>query len=238
MALGAARMFGIHLPFNFNSPYKARNIQDFWNRWHMTLSRWLREYLYIPLGGNRKGVPRTYVNLFMVFLLGGIWHGAGWTFIAWGTMHGLGSIGFRLWQKWAVPMPRLFATAITFLFVHIGWVFFRAPDLSSAWEMLKKLLGAGLHQGLLPVSNWFLRVSEGLWIRPEKVSGGFFDDHLVFYLIGCCLLVFVTRNSLELALKARLNRPVVAGLLYGLLAWICVLAGIRAVQSPFLYFNF
>ncbi|MGJ0364316.1 MBOAT family O-acyltransferase, partial [Aliarcobacter cryaerophilus] len=99
MAIGISLMFNIKLPINFNSPYKALNIQDFWRRWHMTLSRFLRDYIYIPLGGNRKGEFRTYTNLLATFLIGGLWHGAGWTFIIWGALHGIALAIHRFWQS-------------------------------------------------------------------------------------------------------------------------------------------
>ncbi len=104
MAIGAALLFNINLPINFNSPYKALSVQDFWRRWHMTLSRFLRDYVYIPLGGNRKGNVRVYVNIFITFLLGGIWHGAGWTFVVWGAMHGLALMIHRGWSKLEIKM--------------------------------------------------------------------------------------------------------------------------------------
>jgi alginate O-acetyltransferase complex protein AlgI len=121
-------MFNIQLPQNFNSPYKATNIQDFWRRWHMTLSRFLKEYLYVPLGGNRGGETRTVVNLFITFLLGGLWHGAGWTFVAWGALHGAGSVVHRTWRRMGLTMPRALAWPFTFLFVHLAWVYFRATS--------------------------------------------------------------------------------------------------------------
>src|SRR5690606_20013214 len=98
MAIGAALLFNIKLPINFNSPYKALNIQDFWRRWHITLSGFFTKYVYVPLGGNRKGNGRTYVNIFIIFLLSGMWHGAGWTFIFWGCLHGLASVIYRYWN--------------------------------------------------------------------------------------------------------------------------------------------
>ncbi|MCW1883180.1 MBOAT family protein [Luteolibacter flavescens] len=146
MALGAARFFGIRFPLNFHSPYKADSIIEFWRRWHMTLSRFLRDYLYIPLGGNRKGPKRRYVNLFLTMLLGGIWHGAGWTFVAWGALHGLllcvnhAWIGARKKMAWKA-MPKVPAVALTFLAVLIGWVFFRAHDFESAGRMLASMFG-------------------------------------------------------------------------------------------------
>ena len=140
MAIGAALFFNIRLPINFNSPYKALDIQDFWRRWHITLSNWLRDYVYIPLGGNRSGEGRTLANLLMTFLIGGLWHGAGWTFVIWGALHGIALIIHRLWSKIGVALPKLLAWTITFLFVNIAWVFFRAESFESAWRMLKSLV--------------------------------------------------------------------------------------------------
>ena len=132
MAIGAALLFNIHLPINFNSPYKALSIRDFWRRWHMTLSSWLRDYVYIPLGGNKRGHLITYVNLFITFLLGGLWHGAGWTFVIWGAMHGLALATHRLWEELGFRMPRLLAWCCTIFFINLTWVFFRAEDIESA----------------------------------------------------------------------------------------------------------
>ncbi|MDN5089969.1 MBOAT family O-acyltransferase, partial [Aliarcobacter butzleri] len=136
MAIGISLMFNIKLPINFNSPYKALSIQDFWRRWHMTLSRFLRDYLYIPLGGNRKGNIRTYVNLITTFLLGGLWHGAGWTFIIWGLLHGIALAIHRLWQSLGFRMNKILAWFITFNFINITWIFFRAKDFESAMKVL------------------------------------------------------------------------------------------------------
>jgi D-alanyl-lipoteichoic acid acyltransferase DltB (MBOAT superfamily) len=154
MAIGAARMFGILLPLNFNSPYKAANISDFWRRWHITLSRFLRDYLYIPLGGNRRGPARRYGNLMATMLLGGLWHGAGWTFVLWGGLHGLYLAINHAWQR-LVPARiaagrwyRKAAWATTFLVVVIAWVPFRAPTMEGAGRMLAGM--AGLNGVSLP----------------------------------------------------------------------------------------
>jgi len=141
MAIGAALLFNIRLPINFNSPYKAVSIQDFWRRWHITLSNWLRDYLYIPLGGNRSGDAKIYLNLFLTFLLGGLWHGAGWTFIIWGAMHGLALAAHRFWQRMGLKMHRLLGWACTFLFVNAAWVVFRADTLESAERIYRGMLG-------------------------------------------------------------------------------------------------
>ena len=136
MALGVAMLFNIFLPINFNSPYKAISIQDFWRRWHITLSRFLRDYLYIPLGGNRCGAIRTEVNIAIVFILGGIWHGAGFTFIIWGILHALGYLISKIWSFFGIRLSNIVKIILTFLFVNITWVFFRANDLHSAKNMI------------------------------------------------------------------------------------------------------
>jgi alginate O-acetyltransferase complex protein AlgI len=154
MAIGGARLFGIKLPQNFNSPYKAANIIDFWRRWHMTLSRFLRDYLYISLGGNRKGEARRYLNLFITMLLGGIWHGAGWNFVIWGALHGFYLTANHGWRRIAparletAAAYRLTAWTLTMLAVVVGWVFFRAPTLEVAMRMIAGM--AGLNGVALP----------------------------------------------------------------------------------------
>lgn len=153
MAIGTGLMFGIHLPLNFASPYKAANIIDFWRRWHMTLSRFLRDYIYIPLGGNRKGKMRRFVNLFATMVLGGIWHGAGWSFLVWGALHGGYLMINHGWRELRIrlglsteassPAGRWLARGITFLSVVVAWVFFRASDTEAALSMLSAM--AGIH---------------------------------------------------------------------------------------------
>jgi alginate O-acetyltransferase complex protein AlgI len=152
IAIGVALLLGIRFPQNFNAPYRALSLQDFWRRWHMTLSRWLRDYLYIPLGGSRMGSTRTYVNLFLTMLLGGLWHGANWTFVVWGAIHGFG-MGLERWTKirWALraqergplglpaAVVRTLQWALTFGVVCLAWVFFRATSVSAALEVLGQL---------------------------------------------------------------------------------------------------
>ena len=139
MAIGASLLFNIKLPINFNSPYKATSIQDFWRRWHITLSTFLKDYIYIPLGGNRKGTFRTSTNLMATFILGGIWHGAGWTFVFWGFLHGVALVINHLWKSIGLKMPMLLAWFITFNFVNIAWVFFRAKEWSDALKVLRAM---------------------------------------------------------------------------------------------------
>ncbi|MGL5049955.1 MAG: MBOAT family O-acyltransferase, partial [Fusobacteriaceae bacterium] len=140
MAMGIALMFNIILPLNFNSPYKSTNIQDFWKRWHMTLGRFLTNYLYIPIGGNRGGELKTLRNLLIVFLVSGIWHGAGWNFIIWGALHGLAILIHRTWKNKGYKMSALLGWALTLFSVNIFWVFFRAKDLAGAAKVLKAML--------------------------------------------------------------------------------------------------
>lgn len=141
MAIGLGRLFGIHLPQNFNSPYKAVSISDFWRRWHISLSNWLRDYIYIPLGGSKNGSVQTYINLLITMLLGGLWHGASWTFVFWGGYHGALLAMHKMFKISYERLPILFQRALTFFLIVIGWVFFRSPSFGIAGNMLKKMFG-------------------------------------------------------------------------------------------------
>ena len=145
MAIGLALMIGIHFPLNFNSPYKAQSLIDFWRRWNMTLSRFLRDYLYIPLGGNRRGVPRRYVNLLVTMFLGGLWHGASWNFAFWGLIHGVGLTINHAWQSLAertgVQLPGMIASVLTLAVVLLAWVPFRADTLTHTLSMWQTMFG-------------------------------------------------------------------------------------------------
>ncbi|MGK5094433.1 MBOAT family O-acyltransferase [Deltaproteobacteria bacterium TL4] len=142
MAIGLARMMGFGLLENFNYPYLAANISDFWRRWHISLSRWMKEYLYLSLGGNRKGSSRTYVNLWLVFVVSGLWHGANWTFLLWGIYHGFFLVMDKLfWLKLSKRLPKVLNIGITFFIVMLGWVIFRSENVLFSWEYLKILMG-------------------------------------------------------------------------------------------------
>lgn len=141
MAIGIALLFNIVLPQNFNAPYRALSIRDFWRRWHMTLSRFLRDYIYIPLGGNRKGFWTSIRNVILTFLLGGLWHGAGWMFILWGVLHGVGQAVEKLWARRGTPLPKWLAWLLTFAFINVAWVFFRAENMTTALRLLKGMSG-------------------------------------------------------------------------------------------------
>jgi len=191
MALGLALMMGIRLPLNFNSPYKALNIIDFWRRWHMTLSRFLRDYVYISLGGNRKGSKRRYINLLGTMLIGGLWHGAAWTFLFWGALHGFYLIINHQWHQikkryglgLTEPglMRRIGARGLMFFSVLVAWVFFRADSFKAAIVMLKGMLGLN---GVVIAAKY-----ETSW-STLKTLGIRFDDTGVAYLHGVNQFLF------------------------------------------------
>lgn len=156
MAVGLGYLFGIRIPQNFNAPYRALGITDFWRRWHISLSSWLRDYLYIPLGGNRKGVVAMYVNLLVTMILGGLWHGANWTFVVWGAYHGTLLIIDRVTQPVAQRLPVLVYRAGTFVAVVVGWVLFRSHDFTMAQVWLGKMVGIGVDHGAQPIGKSLL----------------------------------------------------------------------------------
>lgn len=139
MAIGIGKMFNINLPLNFNAPYRATNFQDFWRRWHITLNRFLTQYVYIPLGGSRRKEVRVYFNIGIVFLISGIWHGAGWTFVVWGICHGIGVMIHRIWKQKGYSMPSWLGMFITFFFINILWVLFRADNMHEAWVIISSM---------------------------------------------------------------------------------------------------
>ncbi len=214
MALGIALLFNIKLPVNFDSPYKATSIIDFWRRWHMTLSRFLRDYLYIPLGGNRKGQIRRYLNLFATMLLGGLWHGAGWTFVVWGALHGVFLTINHLWreaisERYLRWMPNWIATLsgglLTFIAVVAAWVVFRSSDIHQAKVILEAMFGihsrpitldAVMHGQLLLTTDLsgrdliklLLLSLAWVWLLPNSGKLKFFKGN---YLLALCQAVFV-----------------------------------------------
>lgn len=140
MACGLANMFGLELPLNFSSPYKSASILEFWQRWHITLTRFLRKYIYFPLGGSKKGTARTMLNVMIVFLISGIWHGAAWTYILWGLLHGVASVLCRIFRKAWDKVPRIIGIFFTFMFVNLTWILFRAESLFQAGTIYSKLI--------------------------------------------------------------------------------------------------
>ena len=221
MALGIGYLFNIVLPVNFNSPYIAESIQDFWHRWHMTLSRFLKNYVYIPLGGNRKGEALTYRNLFLTFLIGGIWHGANFTFIAWGILHGLASVVHRYWKNFKIKLNHTIAVVITFLFINITWVFFRSPSIHRAFEVLKSMLGFNGF-GELDIRKMHFVSDYG----NEKLS--------IMLFLACFVLVFFVKNSMYWAGKIKPNKIYFTATLIMLIIAVLSLNTV----SEFLYFQF
>ena len=216
MAVGLGLLLGFRFPQNFNSPYKATSITDFWRRWHISLSAWLRDYLYVPLGGNRKGAARTYANLFLTMLLGGLWHGASWTFALWGGYHGAlralermtGKSGFA----WRLPRPAQVAT--TFVLAMLGWAVFRAPTLAGLGRLIKGLAGC---------NGW----GTGF---PASEAGT-----LSWAALALCMpLVFWARNSWELRLRPSMGLALALAVLFA----ACVATFLTNASSPFLYFQF
>ena len=234
MAIGISLMFNIKLPINFNSPYKALDIQDFWRRWHMTLSRFLRDYIYIPLGGNRQGEFRTYINLFTTFLLGGLWHGAGWTFIFWGTLHGLALMIHRAWKSFGFSMNRYLAWFITFNFVNLTWIFFRAKEWSDAIKVISGMLGL---KGVV-ISDKELSKLKFLkeWIVTHPENFGRLIHGTTTFVLIIVMTIFVVRfqNSNEML---KIFKPSWKVLFLVAISVIYILFDMSKV-SEFLYFNF
>jgi D-alanyl-lipoteichoic acid acyltransferase DltB (MBOAT superfamily) len=240
MAIGLARMMNIRLPQNFNSPYQARNIIDFWRRWHMTLSRFLREYVYIPLGGNRKGKTRRYLNLMATMLIGGAWHGANWTFVVWGGVHGILLSANHLWNEAfggsRSAAGRLAARALTLLSVVLAWVIFRAPTLESAGIVYAGMLG--WHGLLLPdqvlallpwLRHWFTGVGGVPYLAGAQVMGLF--EAVVLLAAGFGIAILAP----NLYRMSRAWRLALVALSFALTLQKVVFAG---AVSPFLYFQF
>jgi len=253
MAIGLAWMFNVNLPLNFNSPYKAVNIVDFWRRWHMTLSRFLRDYLYIALGGNRLGFLRRYVNLFLTMVLGGLWHGAGWTFVIWGALHGAYLIVNHAWQAlchrigWTgLGWPgRVLSTLLTFACVNVAWVFFRAHDLNAALHVLSAMSGA---QGWALPAEWREPLAAVSGCCDFRGTAAFDGLRQLCWIGGLLALVWFAPNSQQLMAALRASavwqRTVAGGQAWiatgTVAAAILLLAILNASLgvSEFIYFNF
>ena len=165
MARGVAKVMGFNLILNFNNPYLATGIGEFWQRWHISLSSWFRDYVYIPLGGNRNGTLATYRNLFLTFFISGIWHGANWTFMIWGALHGLGVLVTRELERsqyYRERVPKLLKQFGVFLFVTFTWIFFRADSLSDAWLVVRRIFGSAWHDPQIPALMLLLMAA--IWL--------------------------------------------------------------------------
>lgn len=235
MAIGSALLFNIWLPINFNSPYKSFDIQEFWRRWHMTLSRFLRDYVYIPLGGNRVPELQVQFNLFLTFLIGGLWHGASWMFVIWGAMHGAALVVHRVWRRLGFQMPRPLAWLVTFNFVNIGWVFFRAESLDDAWRVLRGMVDIeSIDGGFIPTASlaWAGWLAD--WYLP-LLPTGIAASLLPLLAILVAFGLVTRRNSTDLLL---------AGLTPLKMIWaaalfcVCLVVINSTASTVFLYYNF
>ena len=213
-AIGVAMCLGFAFPDNFRFPYAAVGFSDFWRRWHITLSAWLRDYLYIPLGGNRHGIARTYFALMATMLLGGLWHGASWTFVVWGGLHGLFLVGERL-VKGKLRAPRLVVALLTYVLVNITWVFFRARTFTDAWHVLVGMFGGnGEAKPMLSMSALVL---------VSGITAGIVATH------------WLMRDRTIEKLFARVPAPVLSGA-WGAMAFLIVIT--QGGGNAFIYFQF
>ena len=226
MATGVGLMFNIKIPINFNSPYKSLNIREFWQRWHITLSRFLTTYIYFPLGGSRKGMARTCVNLMIVFLLSGLWHGAGWLFLLWGLMHGAASVLYRLFRK---PYDRLHPALqwlVNFGFIVVAWVFFRATSLTDALAIVKSMLMMNFGPLRDSITSAF------------ALPGGFHEGYNAIYMMiwyaASLFACLGLRNTYE---KTMDFHPTLCNALTTVLMIVYCTLSLSSV-SVFLYFNF
>lgn len=240
MAIGIGKMMNIELPLNFNSPYKALTITEFWERWHITLTRFFTKYIYIPLGGNRKGKIRTYFNIMVVFLLSGLWHGANWTFILWGGMHGIYSVITRHFDNFFKRLHPVVNWILTFSFVNFAWLFFRSETIEDALRIghcVFEMRFDGLNKGIISVFDTLeMRIINGIVRLFTRCDLSLLCPGL--YLLVCLgvILIFILRmrNSYERmkSFSPTIEKSVVTAIL---MVWsICSFAGI----STFLYFNF
>ncbi len=265
MAIGLARMFSIKFPFNFDSPYRATNIVEFWQRWHVTLTRFLREYVYFPLGGNRRGAGRQAFNVMVTFFLSGLWHGAGWTFVIWGLLHGVYLVIAHQWARlrqrygWEFPQwtYKCACILVTFVAVMVSWVYFRSPNFTVANDVLASMTGArGLTMSdhIIDPANQLGRLlsAVGVTFVPDAtgVKKALYQEALVI-VFGLLLLAWAAPNSQQLLRRygplfetaIRPTRWEISlnwkwGVAFGALIFFVLRSHYTAIPSPFLYFNF
>ncbi len=235
MAVGVSKMLNIELPINFDSPYKAVSVTEFWNRWHITLSKFFTKYVYIPLGGNRNGLICTIRNTMIIFVISGIWHGANWTFLMWGLLHGVAVSFEKILLYFRIKVPRVIGYVGTFLIVNIGWVYFRADSIAQGNELLSNLVTGIDRAETVQLSTSLFELAEFRIIARMDISGVMSNNMVgVLFLCVIILVVFLCKNTNQLTVdfqptKRRLYLSVL------LLVWCIVsLAG----MNTFVYFNF
>lgn len=238
MARGIGKMFNIEIPINFDSPYKAVDLIDFWKRWHITLSRFFTQYLYIPLGGNRKGKVRTYLHIFLIYFVSGIWHGAGWTYIIWGAMHGTVYVLNRIFKKGIEKIPKALTWAATMIFFMFSLIFFRSWSVSQAVLLIKRLFTEGFDLPWVPADLAACYQMEEFWY-PLKVLGvdrlPFSQYYMMFILIGAAWLVMLLCKNVNERMESKKRSVWNAIGCAVLFLWnIVSFSGV----SSFLYFNF
>ncbi len=245
VASGICMMTGFELSLNFDSPYKALNIIDFWNRWHITLTKFFTKYIYIPLGGSRKSAVRTYVNILIVFLVSGLWHGTGWTFIIWGAMHGilnavtraLGNVDiFKAKKGLGGYLINITRRTFTFIYVTVAWVFFRAGTVSDAFGLFGRMISGGIRPYYSDLANYF-RLDE-LWyvlkLTPIVNYSFSWDLCMWIFLFGSAIIVFFGKSAVNYARECKIG--VFTTLLSALLLVWCILS--FGGVSTYLYMNF
>ena len=238
MAIGVSQMLGITLPENFNSPYRATSIDEFWDRWHMTLTRFLTRYVYIPFGGSRKGHIRTYINILIVFLISGLWHGAEWSFVIWGLMHGLAMLLNRFMKEHGININKLLGSITTFIFVNIAWVFFRAGDTSEAIMLIQKLFAGGW-VGISPdIYESFSKIVEISVIQRVSIALGMETYEGAFAIIAIVIMLLIAliprKNTKTLSdvMIPNKNNMLVTAILF---VWcLCSFSGV----TNYIYWNF
>lgn len=238
MAIGLGKMLGFELPKNFDMPYKAKDISEFWKRWHMTMTGFFTKYVYFPLGGNRKGKVRTYINTMIVFAVSGLWHGAGWSFVEWGMLHGLALCFHRMFKEKIEKIPKFITGLVTFAYVNLAWVLFRAEGIYQAKMMIRYLLLGGVGDTLPSLCRAFS--GENVYTLLKYIPGmsGVGDIWSYIFMalavIVTLLIVWFAPSSHELALKKDIK--VYEGPLYAAMAIISIMTFMNV--STFLYFNF
>ncbi|EDW4113462.1 MBOAT family protein, partial [Salmonella enterica subsp. houtenae serovar 48:z4,z32:-] len=245
MAIGSALLLGIKLPINFNSPYKSKNIREFWDRWHISLSTWLRDYVYIPLGGSRHGNVKTYINIIITFIISGAWHGSTFNFILWGSMHGIATCISRAWTNYGMKMNNFLAWIVTFLFINFSWVPFRASSLEDTLHVFKSMIG--INGVFFSQSLWQILsiIFEKQWISTGRTDlNGML--HIPMYSIVLIPIALLSCTCLQnsnyiagVAGKEIKSPNIISAILCGIafsLSIISMFGG--ATASQFIYANF